>query len=108
MEPKFPDKFKYKVFELEDDDDEDIKKYFAEGIEFITDSLAAGGCVFVHCAAGISRSTSMLCAYLMKTYKWTFHKALTIVQEKRSFVCPNQGFQEQLLEFQGELEIGLG
>ena len=35
MEPVFPDKFTYKVFELNDFEFEDIKKYFEDGIEFI-------------------------------------------------------------------------
>ena len=35
MDPVFPDKFIYKVFEIDDYEEEDIKKYFDEGIQFI-------------------------------------------------------------------------
>ena len=105
MDPKFPDQYEYKVCELDDDEDEDIKKYFEEGIEFIDTALSSGGTIFVHWAAGISRSTSMVCAYLMKSNKWKFKKALNHVISKREFVCPNSGFQEQLLEFEKEIEI---
>ena len=75
MSPKFPDRYEYKVWELEDEVDEDIKKYFEEGIEFIDTALSSGGNIFVHWAAGISRSTSMVCAYLMKSNKWKFKKS---------------------------------
>ncbi|CAI2383548.1 unnamed protein product [Moneuplotes crassus] len=105
MEPKFPDKFEYKVCKLDDDDTEDIKQYFHEGIEFIDEAIKNGGTVFVHCAAGVSRSSSMICAYLMKTYNWKFAKALSFTQERRWVVCPNSGFQKQLQEF--EIEEGI-
>ena len=106
MSPKFPDRYEYKVCELEDEVDEDIKKYFEEGIEFIDTALSSEGNIFVHWAAGISRSTSMVCAYLMKSNKWKFKKALTHVISKRKFACPNSGFQEQLLEFEKEIDFG--
>ena len=34
MDPKFPDKFEYKICLLEDDETENIKQYFDEGILF--------------------------------------------------------------------------
>ena len=105
MEPKFPEKFIYKVWKLDDDEGENIKQYFNEGIEFIQDAMNEGGIVFVHCAAGVSRSSSMVCAYLMKTNKWKFYKALSFLQERRWVVCPNSGFQKQLQEF--EIEEGI-
>ena len=73
MDPKFPDKFEYKICLLEDDETENIKQYFDEGIfipiislfrvlgiEFIQNALDEDGIVFVHCAAGVSRSSSMV------------------------------------------------
>ena len=105
MEPKFPDKFVYKVWQLDDEESENIKQYFHEGIEFIQDALNEGGTVFVHCAAGVSRSSSMVWAYLMKANQWKFYKSLSFVQEKRWVVCPNTGFQKQLQEFEIEEKI---
>ena len=106
MPPKFPDSYTYKVCELDDDDSEDIKQFFDEGVEFIDKAIEGGGTVFVHCAAGVSRSSTMVCAYLMKKYNWKFTKALSFTQEKRWVVCPNQGFQKQLSDF--EIELGIG
>ena len=70
MDPKFPEKFEYKIWEIDDDENANIKKYFQEGIEFIENALESGGCVFVHWAAGVSRSSTIVIAYLMKKMKW--------------------------------------
>ena len=105
MSPKFPEKFEYKVWKLEDDIDADVKQYFEDGIQFIDEALNSGGTVFVHCAAGISRSSSMVWAYLMKSNGWKFKKALNFVVSKRKFACPNSGFQQQLLEFEKEIDF---
>ncbi|CAI2383030.1 unnamed protein product [Moneuplotes crassus] len=101
MEPQFPGRFQYKVCELHDIDTEDIHQFFHEGIDFIQQALDQGGTVLVHCAGGISRSSTMICAYLMKTNSWTFSQALEFVKTKR-FVCPNYGFRKQLLKFEAE------
>ena len=70
---------------------------------FIHNSIKNGGKVFVHCHAGISRSTSCICAYLMLKYGLTFHKALEIVKKQRPFVRPNPGFRKQLYEFEAKI-----
>jgi len=50
----------------------------------------------VHCAAGISRSSSVVCAFLMATESLTFEQALEEVKKARPFVSPNMGFRRQL------------
>jgi protein-tyrosine phosphatase len=55
-------------------------------------------------AAGISRSTSFVIAFLMKEKMWTLNQAYKHVLECRSVVYPNYGFQIQLKR----LEIFLG
>lgn len=57
----------------------------------------------MHCAAGISRSGSIVCAYLMYKNKWTFEQAWEYGRSKRSKMYPNVGFQRQLKDFQKEL-----
>jgi len=52
--------------------------------------------VLVHCKYGISRSATMLIAYLMRRYHWQRDKALEYVKAKRGSVRPNRGFLEQL------------
>jgi hypothetical protein len=48
---------------------------------------------------GISRSTTVVIAYLIATTKMTPHEALALVQSKRTIVRPNRGFMSQLQEY---------
>lgn len=48
---------------------------------------------------GISRSTTVVIAYLIATTKMTPHEALSTVQSKRTIVRPNRGFMSQLQEY---------
>jgi len=47
----------------------------------------------VHCAAGVSRSASIVIAYLMKINHWTFENAYSFVKSKRKIIDPNFGFK---------------
>ena len=55
----------YKVIGILDMPYVNIMKYFPSAIQFIKDAIKSGGTVFVHCFAGISRSSSCIIAYLM-------------------------------------------
>jgi Dual specificity phosphatase, catalytic domain len=48
---------------------------------------------------GISRSTTVVIAYLIATTKMTPHEALASVRSKRTIVRPNRGFMSQLQEY---------
>ena len=48
---------------------------------------------------GISRSTTVVMAYLIATTKMTPHEALATVRSKRTIVRPNRGFMSQLQEY---------
>lgn len=50
----------------------------------------------VHCAMGISRSATVVSAYLVATTSMQPHEAIEFVQSKREIVCPNLGFRRQL------------
>ena len=47
---------------------------------------------------GISRSTTVICAYLVASNQMSAQEALEFVVAKRSIATPNSGFQAQLLE----------
>ena len=99
----FPDKFKYHKIDLIDKDTENIRKYFDETNNFIYDALQKQGNVLVHCYAGISRSTSIIIAYLMKHNNMNFNNALNLIKEKRGNIRPNSGFILQLKAYEKEL-----
>lgn len=72
----------------------DLLSYFDETYEFIREGMIRGA-VLVHCQMGVSRSATVVIAYLMKKYNITAKEALEKVKMKRC-VFPNQGFVAQL------------
>jgi len=56
--------------------------------------------VLVHCQHGISRSSTIVMAYLMKALNMTNGEAFDLVKAKRPIVDPNFGFLTQLLRFE--------
>ena len=64
------------------------RSHFLQGI-------ASGG-VIVHCAAGISRSTSCCLSYLMVKKRMSLKSAYKLVWDAREAVRPNPGFWKQL------------
>ena len=57
----------------------------------------------VHCVMGISRSATVVCAYLVATTSMNATEAIEYVQERRSVACPNLGFRHQLEKYTDEL-----
>lgn len=55
--------------------------------------------VLVHCAEGISRSVSVVAAFLMAQYNWTPAEAVQYIKSKRRVAEPNFGFVQQLHEY---------
>lgn len=62
------------------------------------------GAILVHCAAGVSRSSTVVCAYLMKSKQMSAKDAVLHVHKKRSCICPNSGFMGQLFLYEQELQ----
>lgn len=86
---------------LDDDADQDIAPHLNDALLFIERSLAAStdGIVVVHCYAGVSRSATLVWAYLIKTQKLTPMRALTLLRKRRPFVNPNLGFMTQIVHW---------
>ena len=89
LRASFPDDFKYRVFKLSDDLETDLFSVFGEAFEYIESNET----VFVHCQAGISRSASLVIAYLMKKCTWTYPEAYSFLKSKRKVIHPNKNFQ---------------
>ena len=74
--------------------------YLTNMVWVINDHLSNNkGGVLVHCFAGVSRSVSIVIAYLMCKYKLSFEQALAFVRKMRPIANPNPFFQQQLRNF---------
>ncbi|ELP85038.1 dual specificity protein phosphatase, putative [Entamoeba invadens IP1] len=87
---------------IEDDPKELISDVLKESILFINENIKRKRGVLVHCECGISRSASIVIAYLMKKNGLSYKDSLLFVQSKRQCVMPNSGFVKELLEFEKE------
>ncbi|CAG8769285.1 16571_t:CDS:2, partial [Cetraspora pellucida] len=80
--------------------------YFEETYMFIQNVLdQEDKSVLVHCEMGISRSPTVVIAYIMRSQKKSLKDALAFVKEKRSVTRPNTGFYEQLKKFESGLLV---
>ncbi|KAG6331568.1 hypothetical protein ID866_7521 [Astraeus odoratus] len=72
--------------------------------KFLRDALRDPSArVLVHCVEGISRSTSVVCAYLIAEYGYAPAQAVQYVKSKRRSAEPNFGFVRQLHEYADKL-----
>ncbi|XP_046289932.1 dual specificity protein phosphatase 15 isoform X3 [Marmota monax] len=76
-----------------------IKKHFKECISFIHCCRLNGGNCLVHCFAGISRSTTIVTAYVMTVTGLGWREVLEAIKATRPIANPNPGFRQQLEEF---------
>eukprot|EP01080_Neovahlkampfia_damariscottae_P003631 gene3631-6447_t len=89
--------FDSKLIKVDDNGIDDLE--FENCFDFINESLEKNN-VLVHCWQGISRSSSVVCYYLMKKQKISFDQSFTIVHSKRPIVKPNYGFAQRLKELE--------
>jgi predicted protein tyrosine phosphatase len=106
LENPHPDgEFEYLKLGIDDKRTEDVAQHFETALQFIRDAREANegsARILVHCALGISRSSAICMAYLMKTESWEFARAHAFVKSRRSCVKPNEGFVEQLKRYDDE------
>lgn len=74
-----------------------LHQYFQSVADYIDSALYSGGRVFVHCRQGISRSATLVLAYLMIKKNMTAQQALRLVKASRE-ICPNEGFLQQICD----------
>lgn len=86
---------KYQI-NIDDSADEDVLVHFLPSISFIQKELDKGRGVLVHCQAGISRSATIVTAFLMYTRRLDATAALEMIRKVRPNVEPNEGFLHQL------------
>ncbi|XP_007961122.3 dual specificity protein phosphatase 13B [Chlorocebus sabaeus] len=86
----------YYGIEADDNPFFDLSVYFLPVARYIRAALSIPqGRVLVHCAMGISRSATLVLAFLMIYENMTLVEAIQTVQAHRN-ICPNSGFLQQL------------
>ena len=93
----------YKFLSLRDNENEktaSINKAIEQGCEFIQQHISSG--VVVYCGCGVSRSATIVIAYLISQNCWEYFKAFDFVKEKRGCVQPNAKFVK-VLQKMGEM-----
>lgn len=102
-----PDEASYHETELcyarvavHDEDSADITEYFEAATFLMHQYLTRGDAVVVHCQRGVSRSATIVLAYLIKYKKLTRNQAYINVKSLRPQADPNPGFWRQLLQWE--------
>lgn len=91
----------YRV-EVEDMSREPIDMYFEESCDFISEALEGSEGVLVHCRSGVSRSPTIVLAFLISRMGMRLFDAFFLLRSKRSIVTPNIGFMGQLQKLETE------
>ncbi|KAM9365636.1 dual specificity protein phosphatase 13A [Pholidichthys leucotaenia] len=89
----------------EDSDHFDLSQYFKAAADFIHKALRCKEeKVLVHCIMGVSRSATLVLAYLMLRQRLTLKDALRHVVQKRA-IYPNRNFLSLLLKLDEQLTL---
>jgi hypothetical protein len=93
---------------LHDSERQPISDVFEQTTNFIRSALQSGGTMYVHCLMGMSRSPTLVAAYLITEKGMTDEEALNYLQSVRPIVDPNDGFRKALTELYGSSARGHG
>ncbi len=107
--PSFPSHFAregvaYARVNVNDESSANLRPYLTSATDFIRHHLVARRVsVLVHCQMGISRSSTIVLAYLIRFEGMTRDEAYVHVKSRRPQCDPNPGFWRQLKTFESRL-----
>ena len=97
----------YRV-DVEDMSKEPLEEFLEEATDFIYQWTSQNLPVLVHCRAGVSRSASVVLAYMVRFGNFTLNDAFVYLRAARPAVTPNLGFMEKLVAYEEEINGGEG
>ncbi|GCB87063.1 hypothetical protein scyTo_0027748, partial [Scyliorhinus torazame] len=100
--PRWPD-IEYLKVPLPDLPHAPLSLYFDTVADKIQQVARKNGRTLVHCVAGVSRSSTLCIAYLMKHHKQSLLEAHDWVKARRPVIRPNYGFWRQLIDYERRL-----
>tara|TARA_B100001996_G_C18651071_1_gene589424 strand:- start:1138 stop:1686 length:549 start_codon:yes stop_codon:yes gene_type:complete len=101
----YDDTFSQLCLNLIDNESQNILRYFDITYHYIdniiTKNISSASeknkhKILIHCICGVSRSVTILLAYIIKKYNYTPKYALELVKKKRDIANPNPNFMKQL------------
>nr|WAW78383.1 dual-specificity phosphatase 22b [Paralichthys olivaceus] len=90
----------YLCISAADHSKQNLTQHFRDSITFIHESRLKGEGCLVHCVAGVSRSVTLVVAYIMTVTGRGWVESLAAVRAARPCAGPNLGFLRQLEEFE--------
>ncbi|KAL8283972.1 hypothetical protein RQP46_005085 [Phenoliferia psychrophenolica] len=90
---------------IADDGIAGIRRTFDNALDFIDEARRAGGKVLVHCRVGVSRSATIVIAYLMRQLELDLKSAYLLTRSRRLniLIQPNLPFAATLHAYEAEL-----
>jgi len=88
------------VIDVTDEEHSDLLSFLPGALKFLEDCHSDHGKVLVHCRHGVSRSATVVIAWIMKHKSKSVADALALVQKARPPCKPNNGFMRQLVLFE--------
>ena len=103
-EELYGDRYKCMRVNMEDEETFAISEHMDGALRFVDEARVNGAGILVHCAAGVSRSATVVIAYLMSYHKWPLKKTANYVYQRRPWIYPNSGFVAYLLEHEKTIQ----
>ena len=99
------DKEKFSVLNINTEDyvTSSLNDWADNTSNFIEENIKNNKPVYVHCAQGMSRSTSCVLHYLMSKRGMNLKDSFNLVKSKRNIAAPSIGFFKDLIEFEKKL-----
>ncbi|KAJ3228790.1 hypothetical protein HDU81_005884 [Chytriomyces hyalinus] len=90
-------------FPIEDTPAAPIRWILEKCCEVLEAARVLGENVLVHCHAGVSRSSTIVLAYLMRWRRFTLYESWLLTYKARPIIRPNEGFSRALQELEYEM-----
>lgn len=98
--------FAYVRLGLDDSFFEDSTRAFEVAFQIIERARKEKAAVLVHCQAGISRSATVVMAYLMEYKGMSLRQAFFHIKDRRPQISPNASFMTQLCKYEESIYGG--
>ena len=103
IDQPYPTNYNYLNIELIDSEYENIVSHFNKSNNFIQKSLDNNEKILIHCICGVSRSATLVIAYLLSIKYNNLQNILDELRIKRDIINPNDNFIKQLILYESKL-----